>query len=424
MPENNILQGGQILSYQLPIEKVDALSRKIKLDVEEPDNLDEYFDDRTWPMAKMADGKEVPARSVPFRVVIDQHPVTMANLSSFWLYEDKAPDYGKLQYASFSIVFPESFAYKYIYTWKDVMMNPDDTLVDIHDQMTIWAKDLKKLVKAKCLITGTTNVLSWATVVGSEADYPVMKMVENFERIAKNMKDKYWDGTSYRLLCASYISDKLTDEILKKYGASYVQQLPTPTVAKTLTGYLSHWKHTDLVDPDCDDAFIERYTEEEAKADSTGKTVAGAIKNFVCVFLAKTPQNKKSCIKWTLPKGTDVFDNGLGHAGPVAVASDPSKITGDDNHQKGSVAMNIYGYTCNVFDDRGIIICKIPASAISGIATENADALTKALPIHDFATLLAKRQETTSVEYLPDDTAGVYKQTLVIHHQADNVSPK
>ena len=58
-----------------------------------------------------------------------------------------------------------------------------------------------------------------------------------------------------------------------------------------------------------------------------------------------------------------VINNGLGSG---IMIDEDGNITADDNHQKGSVAVNALGLGAHINDDMCILVCEFPVETIAG----------------------------------------------------------
>lgn len=332
-----------IMHGDLTDQQITDLAVRIELDAKEKAGaFDKYFESRPWPAGKVA---------VQFRTLVHT-PLKLSEMDNFELKEITAPTGQDLTYATFSFA-TKDYGTKYKYSWKDVAYNADDVISDARSELGQWRDEERNLILGSALLT-SKSTLTFPTGTYSASNGTLMNVMRKVDQIFRKLKVKPLEGASFDCLTTSEIIDLFTEEYSAKNNG---QAIPEMDKEKAMQGYVTSYKHFNLRDPACDEVM---------------KHVTSDVVDYhYMVFIGRTPRGGLPGVKYELEEGgIGIIHNPLGSG---LLKDKQGNYTSDDNHQLGSIAINMKGFSGHVIDDRAILVVQVPVAVAESAFSKTAD---------------------------------------------------
>jgi hypothetical protein len=242
--------------------------------------------------------------------------------------EDVAPRPTSIEYATFRTRVL-NYRDKFIYTRESTQYNYDDVVRDGGEVLSY--KTTQKLDYIK----GAEFLKSKATLT---AESSILATLRKAKLILKKNKAKYWINGKYLAIMTPETLEKLQDELEAK-GVT----LDEATKEEILEGVISSKK--GFVFAECPSDILHN-------EDGTHSII----------FMGKTFEGKKPVTCRQLGD-VEVINNPLGSG---LMVDEDGNFTSDDNHQRGSIAVNIDGLGCHINDDMAILNTKFAVDTVEG----------------------------------------------------------
>ena len=242
--------------------------------------------------------------------------------------EDVAPRPTTIEYATFRATV-KNYRDKFIYTRESTQFNYDDVVRDGGEVLSY------KTVQKLDYIKGSEFLKSKATLT---AESSILDTLRKAKLILKKNKAKPWINGKYLAIMSPECLEKLQDELEAK-GVG----LDEATKEEILAGVVSSKKGFVFAECPSDILYAEG-----------GK--------HHIIFMGKTFEGK-SPVTCRQLGDVEVINNPLGSG---LMVDEDGNFTSDDNHQRGSVAVNIDGIGCHINDDMAILNTQFTVDTVEG----------------------------------------------------------
>lgn len=294
--------------------------------------------------------------SVETRVLVSPR-VSVADISAgkYDLAEAVAPSAVKLEYVSIRHGI-RNYGTRMKYTRHAVYYNPDSIVTDSADSLGQWAVGMKNALRASAYLS-TGSVITAGT--GSTA---VMDTFDNAMAAFMKLKIPFVDNAKW----VAFVNTEVYTELLKELRA-IGEKLPNNLKeAIIMDGYVGEY------------AQFEIHTLDDIAAEQLTVTAADSTTKQKIIFVGRTKGTHAFPVdEFSMEGGTELINNPLGTS-LVLEHGSSTDYTSDDNHQGGSVAINLMGYGDYLIDPRSVAVASVALDSIdtSGIKTGAKDART------------------------------------------------
>ncbi len=304
--------------------------------------LDDIFEQRKFPLR---------TDKVQYRVRVHQK-ITKADIDSgkFNLGERVAPQalsltYAKVEYSA------SDYGTKIGYTAKEVYENADDVVHDCGDELARWVVELKNRKRIEALASSKSVITPADTVMAT-----FLKARGLF--LKKKGFVKRFDNMNWLAVTTTEIAEKLAEELLAANGTNY--GLPESAKVDLMNGEVDNFKGFAVRTVDVDDYMS--FTNEST--------------NYQYIFFIGKPRDgglPAAEYKLDGGAGYQLYNNGLGSG---LLTDKDGNLTTDDNHQQGTIAVNLRKLADVVTDDTCILVCKfalanIDTTEVKGLLDNN-----------------------------------------------------
>ena len=315
-------------------ENIPAIGRRIK-QAKKEEQFDKFFDHVAWEKGH----KVMTYRRLIYpKLTIPKNADGTVNIAAWQSKELVAPAPTDVKYATYSVTVHDYRDKTYYsadldrYAVDDVVADAGDTLRYTFAQKLDTIKGAA-MVKSSCVITPYSETVNQTTV------YSVIKTMKKARRILIHNHAK----APFEMVCTQEIYDKLEDE-LAAMGFNGLTETAKGELLQDTVGRKFGFTIT-MVDSDVLRGF------------KVGEG-ASAVDAHMIVFLGRTFDGHKPLKAYGMGE-VQVFNNAPG----TSVLMDVNgHLTSDDNHQKGSIAVNALGNAAGIVDDFAILNCKFPTS--------------------------------------------------------------
>ena len=304
-----------VMHKDLTDQQITTIQKKIVNQAKVDEFFDKYCDKVPWKKG---------SKTLEYRRLI--YPkVDPADVKA--IEEDVAPRPTSIEYATFQATV-HNYRDKFIYTRESTQYNYDDVVRDGGEVLSY------KTVQKLDYIKGAQFINSKAILT---AETTLLETLRKAKLILKKNKAKPWANGKYLAIMSPETLEKLQDELEAK-GVS----LDDATKEELMAGAVSSKK-----------GFLFAECPSDILYKDGGK--------HVIVFMGRTFEGK-SPVTCRQLGDVEIINNALGTG---LMVDEDGNYTSDDNHQRGSVAVNIDGIGVQINDDMCILNCDFAVDTVT-----------------------------------------------------------